>query len=210
MRFFALRHTIGFPADTEFLDLDPSILGDAPKCEVCGNPVGGRPWLPPRRARLDVWESSFGDVAFGPAYNLLVTERFELSWNEVGLVGLVGFEPVEIVKVIRHRRLKGEVPAYGHVVPARSRASVDVGASELEYRNDGKYCPVCQIGNVRGWKRIVFHPDTWSGEDVFVARGLPGTIFVSDRFREFRDEYGITNCPLIPAEEYSHIPEAWE
>lgn len=210
MKFFALKHTIGFPSDTEFLDVEPSILGDAPQCDVCRNYIDGSPWLPPYYAQLEVWERSFGDLAFGPGNELLVTDRFQLCWNEMGLVGLVGFEPVQIVKVVRRKRFNGETPPYSHVVPVRSETRVDLRASELEHDDDGSYCPVCHSGNVRGWKRIVFQPDTWSGEDVFVARGLPGTIFVSDRFREFRDEYGISNCPLIPAEEYSHIPEAWE
>jgi hypothetical protein len=57
-------------------------------------------------------------------------------------------------------------------------------------------------------RRLVLEPGTWSGEDVFVARGLEGTIITSERFKEFCDREAFTNCVLIEAAHFhfDHFP----
>jgi hypothetical protein len=46
-------------------------------------------------------------------------------------------------------------------------------------------------------------PRTWTGEDVFIARGLAGTIITSESFYDFYVSNNINAGELIPAEEYS-------
>ncbi|MCS6946152.1 MAG: hypothetical protein NZM12_00900, partial [Steroidobacteraceae bacterium] len=55
----------------------------------------------------------------------------------------------------------------------------------------------------------VLKSDTWSGEDVFFARGLPGTILVSERFKSLCETAGLTSCSLVDTERFGfdHYPQ---
>ncbi|EPX62922.1 hypothetical protein D187_006332 [Cystobacter fuscus DSM 2262] len=48
--------------------------------------------------------------------------------------------------------------------------------------------------------------ETWRGEDVFYARGLPGSAVVSERFVHFVERHQLTNMLLTPTEEYTWDP----
>ncbi|MBI4719476.1 MAG: hypothetical protein HY763_16900 [Planctomycetes bacterium] len=56
---------------------------------------------------------------------------------------------------------------------------------------------------MRRWKRIVLEPETWSGEDIFIARGC-SAIITSERFRDFVERHKLLNIVLVPAEEYDY------
>jgi hypothetical protein len=62
----------GGVAETDFLDVDGSNVGDAPRRPVCGAVVGMLPLLPPIRLELKAWGSRWGDAAFGPGDQLLI------------------------------------------------------------------------------------------------------------------------------------------
>lgn len=189
-------------AATDCLSVDPVRRGDAPRCSTCGLPLGSLRWLSPYRVEIETWGEAFGDVVFGPANDLLVSERFAFLWEEAGLLGLDGFEPVEIVKVVRHARLKHDPPRYFRVDVVRSQAAIDDAASALE-REAGPICPDCRLGGIINRARgIVLEPSPAPVEDVFVARGLPGTVMASERFRVFCTSQNILNAVLIPASEY--------
>jgi hypothetical protein len=189
--------------DTSFFSVEPVRRGDAPRCPTCGGPLGSLRWLPPYRVEMETWGETFGDIAFGPGSDLLVSERFAFLWEEAGLVGLDGFDPVEIVKVTRHARLKDDPPRYFRVEVVRSEAAIDDAASGLN-RKAGPICPDCRIGGIIDRVRgIALEPSPAPVEDLFVARGLPGTILASERFRAFCARQNILNAVLIPASEYS-------
>jgi hypothetical protein len=67
-------------------------------------------------------------------------------------------------------------------------------------------CPECRSAGLESAHGFVLEPNTWQGEDVFRARGLPGIIIVSERFAEFVQRHGFTNMKLIPTEEYVWDP----
>jgi hypothetical protein len=70
-------------------------------------------------------------------------------------------------------------------------------------------CEECRIGGItKRISRVVLEAD-WSGEDVFFARGLPGTILVSERFKLLCDHGGLANCALVAAEDFgfNHYPQ---
>lgn len=70
-------------------------------------------------------------------------------------------------------------------------------------REAGAVCPECGLAGVnRRLRRTVLGPDTWSGEDVFFARGLPSTILVSERFKSLCETAGLTNCSLVDAKKF--------
>lgn len=188
--------------ETSYREADPVRMGEAPFCPACGRAIGARRWLPPYRAEMETWGEAFGDIVFGPAMDILVSERFTLLWERAGLVGLEGFDPVEIVKVVRHGRLDGDLPQYFHVDVARSEAAIDDSSSTI-VRDDEPICPDCRLGGIiKHVCRVVLEPSPVPVEDLFVARGLPGTVLASERFRDFCTTQRILNAVLVPARNY--------
>jgi hypothetical protein len=106
------------------------------------------------------------------------------------------------VRVIRHARLKDDPPRYFRVDVVRSKATIDDVASGLE-REAGRICPDCRLGGIINRARgIRLEPSPAPVEDVFVARGLPGTLLASRRFRAFCASHNVLNAVLVPASAY--------
>lgn len=87
---------------------------------------------------------------------------------------------------------------------------LDESASGLEREDDGAVCSECGLGGIiKRLRRVILRPDTWSGEDVFFARGLPGTILTSERFKSLCETAGLANCSFVDAEAFSfdHYPQ---
>ena len=212
MNFFVLAHPKE-PVDdalTDFLPVLGSKRGDAPRCPKCGNAIGMMPELPPIRVELETWGKRYGDLAFGVGNELLVDERFKDAFLSSGLTGFSGFTPAQVTKVIARRgRVPTSIPDYFVAAPDRSRAAVADGASGIGYERRWT-CEECRIGHIKRLRTLVLESNTWSGEDVFIPRGLPGTIVTSERFKQFCDRHAFTNCLLVPAERYhfDHFP--WE
>jgi hypothetical protein len=212
VRFFVLEHPKD-PVDdalTDFLPAPGSKSGDAPRCPRCGGAIGMMPSLPPIRVELETWGKRFGDVAIGVGNEVLVSERFKAAFLASGLTGFSPFVPAQVVEVVARRgKVPSSVPDYFVARPCRSRAAVDGLASGIDYEETWK-CEECRIGHIKRQRRVVLEPGTWSAEDIFIPRGLPGRIVTSERFKEFCGRYGFTNCSLIPAERHhvDHFP--WE
>ena len=189
--------------------MDPDNVGEAPRCEGCGGFVGMFPWLPPHHAELELWTSEFGDVAFGPGDELVVSEQFVALFKERELTGLSGFHPVTITRVIQREGKKPaeDPPTYFCVSVARGRAIIDGNASGLEFVRPWT-CAECREGYVLRAKRIILKPETWSGEDIFFPRGL-AQYMVTERFKDSFEEHQINNGVLIDASEYSFDLEPW-
>jgi len=86
-----------------------------------------------------------------------------------------------------------------------------VEASGIEWGGDRPICLVCRQGQLlKRWKRVVIDAGTWTGEDVFYARGMPGTILVSERFKEVCERHGVQNAAFLPAEECFRESCPWE
>lgn len=198
------RGKVNGEATTEFLQADPFNVGMAQRCEQCGRPIGMLPWEQPLRAEIEAWGRSFGDLAFGPGPDFLISERFKDLWLRSGLVGLSGFEPVDVVKVVRRgKRIKEAPPPYFRVLPQRSAVAVDEAACGWQWEEPpSPRCDVCRGGGIaKGWQRIVLEAEPH--ENLFIPRGL-GWVLVDEHFKRFCEAHAITNCPLIPAEQASH------
>jgi len=201
MGFYVLarkeRSEYGSEYDTEFLAGDNANYGEAPRCPVCGRFTGGRQWLPPLRVELELHGRQFGDVVTGAGgSDLLVSPRFEEVYGSNGLVGLEGFAPVEIVKVKSRRRATPEPPAYRRADVARSEVAIDVEETGV-VRGGPVECSNCLTSTINEIRGVVIDEATWTGEDIFVPRGLPGTITVSERFRDVCLQHAITNLKLV-------------
>lgn len=211
MKIFVLQNPKAERGDavTDYLPVDGSRMGDAPRCHVCGKFLGMLPLLPPVRVELETWGAQWGDIAFGPGDQVLVSDKLKKLFSEVGLIGFTNVDPVEIVKAKRRKAGIGDPPEYWLASIVRSRAEVDDLASGL-VRDEEPTCKECRIGGlIKRLDRIILHADSWSGEDVFFARGLPGTVLVSEQFKLLCDANNLTNCSLISAEDFSfdHYPQ---
>ena len=175
-----------------------------PICVECQKYISSLKAKPPYRIELELWGNDYGHVAFGSCDDLLVSEGFRSNWLNDNMSGLSGFEAVTVVNVVRHQKMAkaGALPSYYRASVVRSRAAIDLDASGFEI--DGAVCKECLTGGLlKRAARIRLQPETWEGEDLFIARGLPGTYLASERFKAFFDKHQITSATLIPAEEYS-------
>ena len=184
-------------------------------CPLCHEPIGMLAWLPPLRVELITWRREYGDIVPGPGCSLLISPRLKAIVEEHCLTGFEGFDPVTIVRVKHRRRWKVEVPPpkYVRVTVKLGQAAIDQVKSEMEHRNPSTVCASCRTGGfLLRWARVVIEEGTWSGEDIFVARGLPGTFICTERFKQICDEYKILNADFIPAEEYGRdfYPDGYE
>lgn len=189
-------------AETLCLDADGTKMGAGPQCPICGVAIGSRRALPPRRVEIALGGKRFGDFGFGLGTDLLVTERFRNAFLRSGLTGFSHFTPAEIVEVIaRSGNIPNSIPNYFIAEPARSRAIINDRACGLEYSQPWT-CKECKSGIMIRLRRLVLEPGSWSGEDIFIARGLYGRIITSQRFKEFCDREAFNNCVLVDAHHF--------
>jgi hypothetical protein len=203
MRFYVLKNPKNAQSDavTDFLSPEDSQRSDAPKCPACGRYTSSMTLLPPMRFELKVWGRRFGDIAFGVTNRLLLSERFTNAYLKSGLTGFSEFAPAELVEIVTRRKIKEPVPKYFTALPLQSRAAVDTRASGIDCDVPWT-CEECRLGRIVRVRRLVIEPGTWSGEDIFIARGLPGRIVTSERFKKFCDSNAFSNCLLVDAEHF--------
>jgi hypothetical protein len=167
-----------------------------------------RTWLPPYRVVLELYGQWLGDFIDGPGYAFLISERFAEAYRAEGLTGLLGFHPVEVVRVRRKR--KGPephaVPSYFAVTACFGRGAVDEARSRIR-RSEPITCAECRSAGVDSVHGFALEPGTWQGEDVFRPRGKRGSLVVSERFAALVQRHGFTNMKLTPTEEYVWDPD---
>ena len=56
---------------------------------------------------------------------------------------------------------------------------------------------------IRSWKGTIVDESTWTGEDIFIARGSADFI-VTQRFKDVCEANHVTNAVFVPAEESGH------
>jgi hypothetical protein len=208
-RFFVLTEDAhGSHYDSDVETVDPVNLGDAPLCPQCGGAVGMLKWLPPYRVELKLHGQELGDYIKNSAYDLLISERFAEAFRAEGLTGLEGFHPVEVVRVRSRRKRVGKtstVPRYFVVSARYGRAAVDLVLNRVRTLRTPT-CPECRSGGINAINGFVVEPGTWSGEDIFRPRGMPGELVVTERFKAFVERHGLTNVVLTPTEQYVWDP----
>jgi hypothetical protein len=161
------------------------------------------PFVRPVRVELVGFGEGWSDIAFGPSNQILISTRLKHAFEAAGLVGLTHVDPVEIVKLRRRRLpLKGSVPEYWLGTIARSRAILDDIASGMQ-REGGGVCSECGLGGlIKRYRCVAIRAGTWSGEDLFYARGLPGAIIASERFKLMCEEFRFAKGLLVNAADY--------
>lgn len=207
-QFYVLRSEINSGAcdyDTVGVPDEDRRLTDAFCCPDCGAPVSLRTWLPPCVVHMEFRRAQLSDFVPGTHEDCLISDRFAKLVKRKKLIGFSGFDPVRILRSTgRYRKLAGTVPpAYFRVRIARSAAAVNVRRSGIDW-DEPPTCRLCRQGTLKRWRRVVLEPEPAPVEDVFTARGLPGTVLVTQRFREGCTAAALSNLEFIPAEEYGY------
>jgi hypothetical protein len=186
-------------AVTDFLKAEGTSRGDAPRCPVCQKFIGMKVWNPPFQVEMEFWGTVHGDIAFFME-DLLVSRRLadHLAMEKISGVDILS--PVHIYSV-KPKRMAKNIPEYLVARVRRSGAVFDPVGSKAEYRVMWN-CKECLTGEMLRHQRVELMPGTWSGEDLFVAKGLPGVIITSDRFRQFCLSHRFRNVKLIEASKY--------
>jgi hypothetical protein len=207
-RFYVLKHDVSGPCDTQSIAADSASFGEAPRCPRCGDPIGMRTWLSPYQVELELHGEAFGDFVKGPGHDVLISECMAKAFQEDGLRGLLGFRPVEVVRVRGKRKgpKAPAVPRYVAATPCFGHGAVDRARSRFRYAVEPVICPECRSIELDSVHGFTLEPGTWQGEDVFRPRGFQGSIVVSERFAEFVKQHGLTNMKLLPTEEYVWDP----
>ncbi len=179
--------------------IKPENVGDAPECPACGEYVGMLPWLPPYHAEIIVHGKKLGDVVDCGA-ELLVSDRFREAWEKEGLRGIEEFSPVERLR-IRPARLGRRPLTYFHIKARYYGTRLDLQKSLIDFRKPPT-CSYCQTGHIDCVRWLAIDESSWTGEDFFIAWGRTSDIIVTDRVRQMRDKYELTNINLTRVEEY--------
>ncbi len=177
-------------------------VGEPTKCPACGSITSLLPWLPPYKVEIETWGREFGTLALWAQY-LVVSASFKNLYEENELSGLLEFEPVEVARIKKHKRLVETIPNYFKANVVQSETAVDQEASGMEWDDGQLDCPVClhRRGVFLRQQRLVIRAETWTGEDIFHARG--GVSFVaSKRFKEVCESHAVSNVDFVPAERY--------
>jgi hypothetical protein len=204
VQFYSLKELPSGDAATYYSTPKGYHQGDAEYCPACGKPVSMLTWLPPFQVELELLGKQVGDLAFAFGGNdFLVSQRFREVYDQRLLTGLLGFDPVEVIKVKARKKFASNLPMYYRVNPQHGPAALNVVASGLQWV-DPPTCRQCETGNLKRWKRLVLEEGTWQGEDIFRPRKFSGEIMVSQRFMEACQRHGITNAYFTPAEESGH------
>lgn len=183
--------------------LDPHIIGDRYGhgiCPQCGSGLGMLPWLPPQRITLT--KAVYPDILWGEGSGPMFSDRALECYDEAALTGLTRIDPpAEIVRVGRRAFAPQSPPPNYHYVWYRYDGG-DLDDTESGAVRKRVECRFCRQ-EIHSFDRIVLREGSWTGLDIFEAFGLPGTILVSERFKEAFDLCRLTGADLIPANDYS-------
>lgn len=203
MKFYVMHSEVGVPNETWCSYLKPEHEAAAPRCPVCSTCIGPIRTLPPYGIELLVRGKAPGDLAFTPSNAVVVSSHFHAGWEKAQLRGLE-FMPVERIR-IRPARLGKKPYTYFHAEVQRFGTRIDLHQSLIEYSRPIT-CPQCYASGIDTIRGFAIDEASWTGEDIFLAWGLNGSIIVTERVRQLRDDHDLKNISLTPTEEFFWDP----
>lgn len=196
-------------------EAEPTKIGDSAafSCPVCAMEMGMLQWLPPHYLKLSSAKpEKWGDFLWGTVFPMMVSSRFKELYESEKLSGITKYyPPATIVRVGRKKTgdLLPELPIY-HLV------DIVWNGANLDDERSGVIRKRLECGYHRGAvevvEQVVLEANSWTGADIFEARGLPGDILVSERFKQVIEQNKLTNALFIPTEKYAydeHRPGGW-
>ena len=184
---------------------DPMNFGDAEHCPQCNRSIGPLEWLSPHYIRLSSFHPiKWGDFLWRAGFQLMVSKRFRNFYETTGDKGIKKFYPSAIIKKAGTKLASSihNIPIYHSVKLARDGATISDTLSNVQRR--GKPCSFCRLNSLISIHGAVFEANSWTGNHIFKAKGLPGTIFVTEEFCSWILKFNFTNVRCIPARRYAY------
>jgi hypothetical protein len=206
MQFYVLRPVIPSQHETEYIPVRSPAFGEAPRCPRCGSAVAPRPWIAPRRAAVVGHGWEYGDVVFGLAEGLLVSERFRRAYDAEGLTGIAELAPLAAVRC-RPRPAGGD-PGYAYCTFQRGGAIAVPRDARTQVTPGRPPCDLCG-GDVEvvAFRGFAIDESTWTGADLFHAWRAPATLVATERVLDVAKAHGLRNVTAVRVEEHVYDPE---
>ena len=174
---------------------DSEYLSPAPKCPLCGEPIGSLLWQEPRKVILS--KPVYGDFVKGVEF--LVSANFMSEYEKSSLTGIKCFLSVVVEKVRYMRNTSKPPPIYYSLDLCYSYARVDFEKSIFKGQKLAEYCELCSpfgctLDEING---IHIDDTHWNGEDIFHLHEMGGMIFASQRFIDFCENNSFTNLTYV-------------
>jgi hypothetical protein len=195
-KYFVLTRDLDGGAYTEYLHREPWRSGDTPVCATCGKYTGQTRWLPPYEAQVITYGAAFGDVVFGPATDLLMSEQLLRALTREALVDSSRFEPVDVTAL--RSASAGYPPSYFHFAPTYGPTAIDEDASAIR-RHGSEICAACRLDGVEEVNGFIL--ESQEGASIFIPRGLPGVVVVDEAAADVLRS-GFLNVVLVETTQY--------
>ncbi|MGH9177846.1 MAG: hypothetical protein ACRD0N_04755 [Acidimicrobiales bacterium] len=162
-----------------------------------------RRWMTPRHAQVVVHGERPGDFAFASSSEFLVSEVALSAMRDEGLTGLNDLQEVQISSTLRAEPAQPRRYFYGETT--QQGANLDPARSDVA-RTAAPECEDCLSDGIASIRGFAIDSSTWAGADIFVPRGLPGVVVVSEAFRRVADEHGFSNIELVRTDHFTWVP----
>ena len=175
--------------------------GNADKCPLCGKPISGLKWLPPKKLKLT--NTMFPDRLYWILpEDLVVSEKFRRAYMESGLSGIDYFEELEVVEVCNNYE-KLPLPGYFSAhIPYSTLIRLDTKGT-LTYGRPGDQCDLCNpmgLNRSDGYyiEKLCLDTSSWDGTSIVNVYSVG--VVMSQEFFDFVSENHFTNFPFKPVE----------
>ena len=206
MRFFVVtRPEPGSHWDTEYMPSDGTRYGDAPRCAACGVFTAMREWLPPCEVTVRAFGKAYGDFAFFSRADFLTSDHATNALRSSRLHGIAEYRPVATLK---HSPAASPPPRYFHPILTKGAPRIDRKRTVLKTGElfAGDVCDVCLSRPLDAIGAVHVDTTSWNNEDMFIPRGLPGMVIVTERFEQLVGSAELTGVTLVPVEEHRWDP----
>lgn len=167
-------------------------LESLPRCLGCGKEVW--PLIVKYPFRAEFSGAKIGDITFGFATTLVVSERFRTLWQGSGLDGLIFSDYPLDVKF--KKKVEFDTPSREFFAAYPEPEFVRLAEQSRAVYSEDPECPTCAVGVVESVDRLLFETDG-PLTDFFLPSALPGWFVVSQRVRDFVEENHLQNFQFV-------------
>lgn len=190
-RFFDFEYAYGEEKEIDFN------TGEAMLCSQCGCALTSLEWLPPYDVKVS--KKKIGDFIFGTFDSFLCSQNFKVNYEKSAFKSVKNFHKVNLFyrgKLIPEMYYYPKIPTI--------IAFIDLDLIEFEEKIFCKTCQLCSSIKKRINGVSFLKPDLIK-DDIFFISSL-GSIFVSEKFKEFVEKNNFTNAEFIEAEDFKWDP----
>jgi hypothetical protein len=173
-------------------------VGQPERCPICNGAVSMLELIPPIEVSLT--SVFISDFVYGEISPFIVSENFKTAYEKAGLNGITLFKEVKIINV---KGTKKPIEAK-YYLPHVKRSEARIDENKSMFKRSGEInCNECKRGSIiESFEGLILVPRTWTGEDIFYAKWLSGTVFLSSAFIRFIENSKLSNARYVEASQY--------